>query len=1460
MKIQLASGEVFDLGATETNPTIGITDYSRRVTDDYGITTVVERGFARRMSVRLGVPFASVDAIQRKLASLRATAATWVADDRLASLKVNGFFKDFEIDLSVPPLSYCTLTVEGLLEADAVADAGSDPAPAGQSSTLNLLQPAPVSESSLVASTIVENDYPAWSSSRTYALGERVLKSPAHRIYESSAAGNIGNDPAGETGKWTDIGPTNRWAMFDQALGSTSSATSSISVTVDAPVLTAVALLDVVAATVRVQAIGYDRTVAASEGAITFLDLPVGLTRVVVTIAGSGIVSVGTLLVGKLVNLGITESSPTAGITDFSRKDVDDFGEVTIVERAWAKRMVAKALIRTDAVDAVAGRITAVRALPALWIGQTGIDSLMIYGFFKDYSIEIGETVSKLSLSIEGLSTAGKIEPFKAGAVDWPAVGDPIGTKPANNATNSADPKSPFGSGTVGSTIAQLGGFDTQIAAARTDLAYISGTTIPAINKAVADAGTRIDQAQQAANDGIAAANQKITDINGSIGDVNGRITAAMQNADNALAAAVARLDNSDAFINRRIDSVAASGGYDDSNVYAEVRRVDETAINRDGALGRRVDGIVTDYQAADASAKARIDQVATTASDAKTAVADLNTSLNTRFTGINDTLSRYDGRITTLSSDVQGYANRTSVLETTVGPADPSKPALTARIATAESVLTDLPNQFATAARATALEVSAGNPIDFTMRGLYYGQNAWQGQNAQLPDSLFTGDSLGGFHYVNATSGGSYSVGPRRPLPFAGKIYRYQAMIRAVGNDGTYSADYEWSGRQTGADGGSYAGFTPLPVSAGWVTIDYVIDGTARTEAWLNPHLRGSIGIGGKIKIAYFRCLDITTTQAIGAVNARVNTTEQASQDRDTALGKRIDSVAASGGYNDTNIYAEVRRVDQAAIDRDAAIGQSIVSVTSSYQNADTATNGRIDQVATTASNAAQSVSDLSTSVNTRFSNVNTTLSGYDGRITTLSSDVQGYANRTGTLETTVGPADGSEPPLTSRVTSTENAIANFPQNYAAATRASDLEAKVNGTAPSNLLARANDQASVIADAKVGVVAQSLSSLSASLTPALANLGSSFPSWPDGQAAPTYWTVWAGTNVRVSPGLVGAFSVRNDVTRGAGAGLTTSFALDPGMAPLKGDAAYLLRGDLTLLGGGLRGAGILVQGFDANGVQVAEVKFAFNTFETSPGNIVGNGQMGKRYVFKRAVTIPPVVAKLQLFMISDWYGFDGDSVTKSLLWHECGIRLGTDVDTVSAQITTQAGALAGPGGASVAWSVTGTTADGNTMIQLSKRDGSAGLFYINANVLIDGNLLVNGTVTTRVVAPNAITQWASISGSSGEVDAGAAPAYSDPLTIVTQGGLVKLDCSFDASNGSGTGPFFFVTLQRDGGDVTRQFAVRTTGTSVPNFFTISDTPPAGSHSYRMYFGRSAAGSSVMQFSNTAIFAQEFKR
>lgn len=408
----IADSVAHEIGTTQSDPTIGIVDFSRRTTDDFGITTVVPRGFARRMSVRIAVPTDEVDDVQQLLAGLRASVARWEADDRFEWLNFDGFYKDFQIDLAVPPLSFCTLTVEGLTQTEVVADAGEDPATAGSQSSLKMLAPMVVADATLTSSSIPENDHPEWSAETTYPQGYRVIKAATHRVYESAASSNIGHDPAAATGHWFEVGPTNRWAMFDQALGTSTTGAGSIAVTVDATDVQGVALLDVSGTSVRVQAAGYDTTKAVAGGAITFLDLPDITGSVTVTITGTGTVSVGTLLIGTLYALGVTEAAPNAGITDFSRKEVDDFGDPTIVERAWSKRMSARALIRTDAVDIVANRIAAVRARPVLWIGDSELDTLTIYGFFKDFTIDVGQTVSTLAVSVEGLSKAAPPPPY----------------------------------------------------------------------------------------------------------------------------------------------------------------------------------------------------------------------------------------------------------------------------------------------------------------------------------------------------------------------------------------------------------------------------------------------------------------------------------------------------------------------------------------------------------------------------------------------------------------------------------------------------------------------------------------------------------------------------------------------------------------------------------------------------------------------------------------------------------------------------------------------------------------------------------------------------------------------------------------------------------------------------------------------------------------------------------------
>jgi hypothetical protein len=102
---------------------------------------------------------------------------------------------------------------------------------------------------------------------------------------------------------------------------------------------------------------------------------------------------------------------------------------------------------------------------------------------------------------------------------------------------------------------------------------------------------------------------------------------------------------------------------------------------------------------------------------------------------------------------------------------------------------------------------------------------------------------------------------------------------------------------------------------------------------------------------------------------------------------------------------------------------------------------------------------------------------------------------------------------------------------------------------------------------------------------------------------------------------------------------------------------------------------------------------------------------------------------------------------------------LRTEYDQTYGQVQQQAGSISGlDGRTSVYWSVTGTTPDGSTMVRLSKADGSPGLFYIGADLVVDGKAIFNNTVTIRALDRSTMTATTSgsVAGTYGGAGQGA--------------------------------------------------------------------------------------------------------
>lgn len=108
-------GFTYELGLPEHGASAGIVDYSKKETDDFGVTTFVRRNYSKRAELRLELESAQVDYVHTVLAELRATPCLYRGTSGIYTvLTVFGFYRDFSIDIAYPTISYCSLTLEGL--------------------------------------------------------------------------------------------------------------------------------------------------------------------------------------------------------------------------------------------------------------------------------------------------------------------------------------------------------------------------------------------------------------------------------------------------------------------------------------------------------------------------------------------------------------------------------------------------------------------------------------------------------------------------------------------------------------------------------------------------------------------------------------------------------------------------------------------------------------------------------------------------------------------------------------------------------------------------------------------------------------------------------------------------------------------------------------------------------------------------------------------------------------------------------------------------------------------------------------------------------------------------------------------------------------------------------------------------------------------------------------------------
>ena len=263
-----------------------------------------------------------------------------------------------------------------------------------------------------------------------------------HKIYESLVAGNIANYPAFDvlepsaSRSWLEIGATNRWCAFDEKGGSQTINTTSITYQITPGVqIDSIALINMDASEVNItindpvegeiynkttsllssEAIGVSAVIdwysyffssPLKKTDYVDLEIPPYLNAIIdITIISiGGIAKVGGLIIGTQAFLGITLNKPSIGITDYSTKVVDAWGNYEISIRSFSKRMACDLKVQNNCVDAVELILALHRSMLLVWVGSELYSSLIIYGFCKDFTMVIDYSVYTLySLEVEGI-------------------------------------------------------------------------------------------------------------------------------------------------------------------------------------------------------------------------------------------------------------------------------------------------------------------------------------------------------------------------------------------------------------------------------------------------------------------------------------------------------------------------------------------------------------------------------------------------------------------------------------------------------------------------------------------------------------------------------------------------------------------------------------------------------------------------------------------------------------------------------------------------------------------------------------------------------------------------------------------------------------------------------------------------------------------------------------------------
>lgn len=303
-----------------------------------------------------------------------------------------------------------------------------------------VIVPLPIVDAMLATCSVAEPNTgeTVWVSGGTYAAGDRRISVTAHREYECLAAHTgIATRPEDDPNRWQEIGPTDRWAMFDATCDTQTATTGALSVVLWPGNINAIALYKMTGTaceiTVRDQpggAVIYNQIHSLDGPYIDEYDwcwgpdrkrgkvlvtglAPWPLAEVTLSVtAGAGMpVGIGMAVVGFERTLvtgdwGGTQYGARAEPVDYSYIKTDEFGSTRIVKRRATTDMRITAELPQADADYALNVLQDMLATPVGVIATSapGYLGLNVFGLVSGAIVYAGPTHAQLEINVKGLT------------------------------------------------------------------------------------------------------------------------------------------------------------------------------------------------------------------------------------------------------------------------------------------------------------------------------------------------------------------------------------------------------------------------------------------------------------------------------------------------------------------------------------------------------------------------------------------------------------------------------------------------------------------------------------------------------------------------------------------------------------------------------------------------------------------------------------------------------------------------------------------------------------------------------------------------------------------------------------------------------------------------------------------------------------------------------------------------